>query len=50
MRVDQEREATDGDLQDRDSADPAHGDLMQAGSADEEPRIENSLGDYHHQR
>ena len=48
--MDQERQAALGDLQGRDSADPAVGDFMHAGSPDGEPRIENSLGDYHHQR
>ncbi len=48
--MDQERETAAGDRQDRNAGDPAMGDFMQAGSSDGEPRIENSLGERHHQR
>jgi hypothetical protein len=48
--MDQQRETAGSDVEERDAADPARRDFMQAGSSDEEPRIENSLGDYHHQR
>jgi hypothetical protein len=48
--MDQERETAAGDVQDGNVADPAAGDFMQAASPDGEPRIENSLGDYYHQR
>ena len=48
--MDQSGETAAGELQERNAADPADSDLMQAASPDGEPRIENSLGKYHHQR
>jgi hypothetical protein len=48
--MDQERGTAAADFEDGNAGDPAARDFMQAGSSDGEPRIENSLGDHHHQR
>ena len=48
--MDQELDVAVSDPNEQDSSEPAGGDFVQAGAADDEPRIENSLGDHHHQR